>query len=208
MFQKLIFKPRGRSSKTCIKDTAKNKKQKKTQAETETEDPKNPDEKLDKEADNERINVAKATLKESTVSCTIGGKMDDGIEISAGTVKTTNGAEETKDTRGENSTEEGEEDMVLDEEGSKANREPLENGEVKDVLETVATVEMQTKEKEDKGAAESKAVLQHGLETDEEKAESEENRIKKGEPVGVKVVSTETVTDLQASSQNSEDTPE
>ncbi|XP_028281186.1 raftlin [Parambassis ranga] len=198
--KKLIFKPRGRSSKTCIKDTAKNKKQKKTQADTDAEDPKNPGNKVDREDDNERINVAKATLKESNTSSTIGGKMDDGIEINAETE--TNGAEKTKDTGGENSTEDGEEEMALDGEGSNANGEPLENGEVKDVLETVATVEMQTKEKEDKGAAESEAVLQNGLETDEEKDEREENRI------GVEVVSTEIVTDLQASSQNSQDTPE
>ncbi|XP_076593461.1 raftlin isoform X1 [Chaetodon auriga] len=212
--KKLIFKARSKSNKNCIKDTAKNKKKKKTKNEKDVEDPKILDdrEKVEKEEDknrDERVNAADAreseTLKEREVRCEEVGKIDDGIDISIETVEKKDGRAEIKDNGAENGTEEErEEKMALDEERSKENGEPSENGEVHEVTEIIATVETQskTKEKEEEGGAKVEAVIENGVETDEEKDEDEESAIKTGEPAGMEVVAKEIVADSQATPTN------
>ncbi|XP_051263629.1 raftlin [Dicentrarchus labrax] len=217
--KKLIFKPRSKSNKNCIKDTAKNKKKKKTKMERDTEDPKILDdkEKVEKEEEksrDERVNATDVesareseTSKEREVGCEEDRKVGDGIEISIETA--------TKEKRAENSKEEeGEEKIALDGVGSKENGEPFENGEVQEVTEIVATVETQskTKETEDEGVAEVEAVIENGVATDEEKDEDEEDVIKRKteEPAGVEINAKEIVADSLATptNQNPEETQE
>lgn len=175
--QKLIFKARSKSNKNCVKDTAKNKKKK---AKTDKDvDPKILDdrEKAEKGGDkgvNARgIESARQseTSEEREVRCAKEIKIDGGVEISIETIEENHGGPETKDKEAENATE-GEK-ATLDEERSKENGEPLQNKEVQEVAEAVATVktESQTKEKEDKGEAEG--VMENGIETDGEKDDSE-----------------------------------
>ncbi|XP_026227220.1 raftlin isoform X2 [Anabas testudineus] len=173
--KKLIFKARSKSNKNCIKDTAKNKK-KKTKTDKDVEDPKILDdrEKAEKEEDrsgDERMNATDTesarenkTPKEKDGRCGKDRKIDDGIEISIETV-------EKKD--GENATEE--ETVTLDEEEPKKSGEPLENREVQEVAETVATVkaESKTKEKQNEGIAEAEAMMENGVKTDEIVADSQ-----------------------------------
>lgn len=219
MFQKLIFKPRGKSNKNCIKETAKNKKKKKTKGEKDAEDLKILDdrEKVEREEDKGRDERVKATdveaARESETSkdrearCEEDRKIDDGIEIGVETVEKTDGAAETKDKGAGNGTEEeGKDEIAPDGEGSKENGEPSESGEVREVTEIIATVETQseTKEKEDEGVAGAEAVIENGVETDEEKDKGEESAIKHKteEPAGVEVVAKEIVADSQATPTN------
>lgn len=209
--KKLIFKPRSKSNKNCIKDTTKNKKKKKTKTEKEAEDPKILDEreKVEKEegkSRDERVNATgveaareSETSKEREVRCE-----EDGIEISIETVEKNHGGAETEDKGAENGTEEEDKEKIaLDGEGSKQNGEPLENGEVQEVTEIVATVETQskTKEKED---VEVEAVIENGVETDEEKEEGDKTSIKckTEEPAGGEVNTKEIVADSQAAPTN------
>ncbi|XP_054478064.1 raftlin-like [Anoplopoma fimbria] len=208
--KKLIFKPRSKSNKNCIKDTAKNKKKKKTKTEKDADDPKILDEreKVEKEEDNstdERVHATdieaateSQTSKEREVRCEEERMIDDGIEIS---IEKKDGGAETEDKGAENGTvEEGGAKIALDGVGSKENGEPLENREIQEVTEIIATVETQseTKEKEDEAVAE--AVIENGVETDEEKDEGEETAIKRkaGEPAGVEVIAKEIAPDSQA----------
>ncbi|XP_056236870.1 raftlin-like [Seriola aureovittata] len=220
--KKLIFKPRGKSNKNCIKDTAKNKKKKKTKTEKDAEDPKILDdrEKVEREEDKSRVNAKdeeaareSETPLERESRCEEDRNVDDGIEISIETVEEKDGGEETKGA--ENGTEEEEEEAeekIMDGEGSKENGEPLEN--VREVAETVATVETEnkTKEKEDESVAEVEAVIENGVETDKEKDEGEENAIKHKteEPASVEVIAKEIVADSQATltNQSPEETQE
>ncbi|XP_040900416.1 raftlin-like isoform X2 [Toxotes jaculatrix] len=224
--KKLIFKPRSKSNKNCIKDTAKNKKKKKTKAEKDAEDPKMLDdrEKAEKEEDksrDERLNTTDAEavresepLKERESRCEEDRKIDDGIEISIETVEKKDGGAETKDKGAGNGTEEGggeeEEKITLDGEVSRENGEPLENREAQEVAEAVATVktENETKEKEGEGVAEVEAVIENGVETDEEKDEGKENVLKHKteEPAGVEVVAKEIVAESEVTPTNQ--TPE
>ncbi|XP_073340682.1 raftlin [Pagrus major] len=213
--KKLIFKPRSKSNKNCIKDTAKNKKKKKTKTEKDAEDPKILDdrEKAENEEDksrDERVNAADVegareseTSKEGEARCEEDRKIDDGIKISVETVEEKDGGAETKDNGAENGMEEEEEEKI---DGSKENGEPLRKGEVQEVTKIVATVETQseTKEKEDEGGAEVEAVIENGVETDEEKDEGEESAIKckTEEPAGVEVIAKEIVADSQATPNN------
>uniref|UniRef100_UPI0037E76615 raftlin n=1 Tax=Semicossyphus pulcher TaxID=241346 RepID=UPI0037E76615 len=213
--KKLIFKPRGKSNKNCIKETGKNKKKKKSKNDKEAEEPKIHDdrEKAEKEEErggDERANATDVeaateseTSKEREVRCEDEGKIDDGIEISIETVEKKDGGAESKDKGAENGTEEeGEEKIALDGEGSKENGEPRENGEVLEMSEIVATVETQreTKEKEEEGVAEVEVVIENGVETDEEKDKDEEDAIKHKaeEPAGVEVTAKEIVAESQA----------
>ncbi|XP_042280724.1 raftlin-like isoform X1 [Thunnus maccoyii] len=218
--KKLIFKPRSKSNKNCIKDTAKNKKKKKTKIEKDAEEPKIVDErkKVEKEEDkssDERVNTTEVeaargseTSREREASCEEDRKIDDGIEISIETVEKKDGEAETKDKGAENGTEEEEEEVkiALDQEGSEENGEPLENGEVQEVTETVAIVETEseTKDKEEEGVAEAEAVIENGVETDEEKEEGKESVIKcqAEEPAGVEVVAKDIMSDSQATPTN------
>ncbi|XP_031723337.1 raftlin isoform X1 [Anarrhichthys ocellatus] len=207
--KKLMFKPRSKSNKNCIKDTAKNKKKKKTKTEKDADDPKIDDrEKVEKEEDqsrDERVNATdieaareSETSKEREARCEEDRMIDDGIEIS---IEKKDGGAETEDKGAEHGTvEEGEEKMALEGVGTKETGEPLENGEVQEVTEIVATVEArrETKEKEGEGVAE--AVIENGVETDEEKDEGEEIAIKRKteEPAGVEVIAKEITADSQA----------
>lgn len=208
--KKLIFKPRSKSNKNCIKDTAKNKKKKKTKIEKDAEDPKILDEreKVEKEEDksrDERVNATgveaareSETSKAREVRCEEDGMIDDGIEISIETIEKKDGGEETEDKGAENSKEgDGEEKMALDGEQSKDNGKLIENGEAQEVTEIVVTVETQskTKEKNDEGVAEVEAVIENGVETDEEKDEGDETAIKckTEEPTAVEVIAKEII---------------
>ncbi|XP_072249722.1 raftlin isoform X2 [Leuresthes tenuis] len=211
--KKLIFKPRSKSNKNGIKDTTKNKK-KKTKTEKDAEDSKIQDsEKVEKE---DVKNVAETTIpaevetasegeKEKETRCERERELEEGIEISIESVIKKDGAAEVEDKGAENGTEEEKDEMEVDGEGSKQNDEPLENGEVKEVTETVATVETQseTKEKELEGAAEVESVIENGIETDEEKDEGEEVKSKTEE-----VIAKETVADPQATNQSPEEAQE
>ncbi|XP_030249541.1 raftlin isoform X2 [Sparus aurata] len=208
--KKLIFKPRSKSNKNCIKDTAKNKKKKKTKTEKDAEDPKILDDrdKAEREEDrsgDERVNATDAegereseTSREGEARCEGDRKIDDGIKISVETAEEKDGGAETKDEK-----EEEEEEKI---DGSKENGEPLRKGEVHEVTKIVATVETQseTKEKEDGGGAEVEAVIENGVETDEEKDEGEESAIKckTEEPAGAEVVAKEIVADSPATPNN------
>ncbi|XP_069393658.1 raftlin isoform X2 [Paralichthys olivaceus] len=224
--KKLIFKPRSKSNKNCIKDTAKNKKKKKTKSEKDAEDPKIIDdrEKAEREEDKSREEGENATygdagresgtLEERETRCEEDGKIDDGIEISIETVEMKDGGTETKDKGAGNGTDEGEEDeeekITLGEEGSEENGEPL----VQEVAETVATLETEneTKENKDTGVAEVEAVIENGVEADEERDEGGENAIKHKaeEPASVEVNAKEIVADSLASltNQSPEETQE
>ncbi|XP_034009362.1 raftlin-like [Trematomus bernacchii] len=222
--KKLIFKPRSKSNKNCIKETAKNKKKKKTKTEKDAEDPKILDDKenVEKEENNSREEAVNATdveaARESETSKerqvrSEADKMIDGIEISIETFEKKDGGAETEDKEGQNVTEEEEEDKIaLDGEGSNEKGEPLEKREVQEVTEIVATVETQseTKEKVDESVAE--VVIENGVETDDEKDEGQEivMKHKTEEPAGVDVIAKEIVADSKATptNQSSEETPE
>lgn len=206
----MIFKPRSKSNKNCIKDTAKNKKKKKTK---DVEDPKILDdrEKVEREEDRSRdegvnktdVEAAREseTSKDRGVSRQEDRKNDDGIEISVETVEKRAGGAEMKDKGAKNGKdEEGEEKITPEGEGSKVNGEPLENGEVREVTEIVATVETQsmTKEKLEQGVAE--VVTENGVETDEEKEDAIKRKTE--EPAGVEVIVKEIVADSQATPTN------
>ncbi|XP_071062027.1 raftlin isoform X1 [Pseudochaenichthys georgianus] len=220
--KKLIFKPRSKSNKNCIKETAKKKKKKKkTKTEKDAEDPKILDDKenVEKEENNSREEAVNATdveaARESETSKerevrSEADKMIDGIEISIETFEKKDGGAETEDKEGQNVTEE--EKIALDGEGSNEKGEPLEKREVQEVMEIVATVETQseTKEKVDESVAE--VVIENGVETDEEKDEGQEivMKHKTEEPAGVDVIAKEIVADSKATptNQSSEETPE
>ncbi|KAF1388373.1 hypothetical protein PFLUV_G00089510 [Perca fluviatilis] len=208
--KKLIFKPRSKSNKNCIKDTAKNKKKKKTKIEIldDRETVEKEEEKKSKDEKGNATDVEAAreseTSKEREMRCEENRMIDDGIEISIETVEKKDGGAETEDKGAENHTEEeGEEKITLDEEGTKENGEPFENGEVQEATEIVATVETQSETKEkDEGVAE--VVIENGVETDEEKDKGEETAIKckTEEPAGVEVNAKEIVADSQATPTN------
>ncbi|XP_059194818.1 raftlin-like [Centropristis striata] len=213
--KKLIFKPRSKSNKHCIKDSAKNKKKKKTKTEKDAEDPKILDEreKVEREEDksrDERVTDEEAAKeseesKERDVRCEE-DMMIDGIEISIETVVKKDGGAETEDKGAENGTEEDDGGEKTAADGEKDNGEPLENGEVQEVTEITATVETQseTKEKEEEGVAE--VVIENGVETDEEKDEGEETE----GPADGEVITKEIVADSQAkpTNQSPEETQE
>ncbi|TDH11375.1 hypothetical protein EPR50_G00060240 [Perca flavescens] len=215
--KKLIFKPRSKSNKNCIKDTAKNKKKKKTKTEKDAEDPKILDDRETVEKEEEEkskdekgnatdVEAAREseTSKEREMRCEENRMIDDGIEISIETVEKKDGGAEREDKGAESRTEEeGEEKITLDEEGTKENGEPFENGEVQEATEIVVTVETQSETKEkDEGVAE--VVIENGVETDEEKDKGEEIAIKRKteEPAGVEVNAKEIVADSQATPTN------
>ncbi|KAF3839579.1 hypothetical protein F7725_018296 [Dissostichus mawsoni] len=218
--KKLIFKPRSKSNKNCIKETAKNKKKKKTKTEKDAEDPKILDDKgnVEKEENNSREEAVNATdveaARESETSKerevrSEADKMIDGIEISIETFEKKDGGAETEDKEGQNVTEEEEEEKIaLDGEGSNEKGEPLEKREVQEVTEIVATVETQSETKEKR----SRSLIENGVETDDEKDEGQEivMKHKTEEPAGVDVIAKEIVADSKATptNQSSEETPE
>ncbi|KAK5892145.1 hypothetical protein CesoFtcFv8_012552 [Champsocephalus esox] len=219
--KKLIFKPRSKSNKNCIKETAKNKKKKKTKTEKDAENPKILDDKenVEKEENNSREEAVNATdveaARESETSKerevrSEADKMIDGIEISIETFEKKDGGAETEDKEGQNVIEE--EKIALDGEGSNEKGEPLEKREVQEVTEIVATVETQSETKEKVDESVAKVVIENGVETDEEKDEGQEivMKHKTEEPAGVDVIAKEIVADSKATptNQSSEETPE
>lgn len=195
----MIFKPRSKSNKNCIKDTAKNKKKKKTKTEKDSEDPKILDERENKSRD-EMMNATNVeAAREMNERCEEDRKIDEGIEISVETIKKKGEGAATRDNGAESVTgDEGEERMCG--EGSKDNGEPVGNGEIQE--EIFATVETQcaTKEKEDQDVAEVKAVIENGIETDEE---GDENMTKctRAEPADEGAIAKEAVAEPQAADQ-------
>ncbi|KAM6994451.1 raftlin [Tautogolabrus adspersus] len=217
--KKLIFKPRGKSNKNCMKESAKNKKKKKSKIEKEVEDSNinNDREKVEKEEEKSRDERAGATDEEAAresetskdreVRCEEERKIEEGIEISIETVEKKDGGADAKDKEAEKSKEEdGEEKIALEGEGSKENGELVENGEVLEVSEIAATVETQseTKDKEEEGEAEVEAVIENGVETDEEKDKDVEDAVKHktDEPAGGEVIAKEIVAESQATPTN------
>ncbi|XP_010791719.1 raftlin [Notothenia coriiceps] len=222
--KKLIFKPRSKSNKNCIKETAKNKKKKKTKTEKDAEDPKILDDKenVEKEENNSREEAVNATdveaARESETSKerevrSEADKMIDGIEISIETFEKKDGGAETEEKEGQNVTEEEEEEKIaLDGEGSNEKGEPLEKREVQEVTEIVAAVETQSETKEKVEERVAEVVIENGVETDEEKDEGQEivMKHKTEEPAGVDVIAKENVADSKTTptNQSSEETPE
>ncbi|XP_030014649.1 raftlin isoform X2 [Sphaeramia orbicularis] len=183
--KKLIFKPRSKSNKNCIKDTVKNKKKKK-KTEKDAEDPKIVEDRendvrgegrsLDERAepmeeeagkDNEETSERKAKSEED-------GKIDDSSEIKVETVGKTDKAAEMKAAEEE------------DKSGG-----PTENGEPLEIQEIV-TVETDTKDEED----EVKAVVENGVKSDEDDHDDQEDQAE--EPASVEVVTKEVMADPQA----------
>lgn len=204
MFQKLIFKPRSKSSKNCIKETTKNKKKKTTERECEDSkilnDRGTKDDKTVAERGNgAQVEAAREGEKEKK-RCEEDKKIEGGIEISMDTATKKDGADKSEGIKAENCTEE-EVKMTLDGGGSKENGEPSGNEDIKEVSESVVTVEAssETKEKE-AGAVQS--AMENGIEADREKDEGEEDQIKTEELAEVEVTAKETVADPQATNQS------
>nr|XP_040021356.1 raftlin-like isoform X1 [Gasterosteus aculeatus aculeatus]XP_040021357.1 raftlin-like isoform X1 [Gasterosteus aculeatus aculeatus] len=185
--KKLIFKPRGKSNKNCVKDSAKNKnKKKKAKTDGDAEDPKITDrsEKVERDEEKSKEEGVNATDREASKERQLrseeDGMMNAGIEIS---IEKKDGGAETENKGAETGTaEEGEEKAAVEEVGTKENGDPPETEEVQEVTEITATVETRsdTKEEEEgggEGAAE--AVMENGVKTDEED-EGEEVAINRG----------------------------
>lgn len=203
MLQKLIFKTRSKSNKNCIKDVAKNKK-KNTINEKESEELKIADdkEKAGKEGDvtvgentnAEQVEAVGESKKERKIKCEEDTKADAGMVISIEKVISKDGPDKKEDKGAEHCTGVREEKAPYGK-GSEENGEPLGKEEVEKVTETVATVETQkeTKEKELEGTSKVECVIENGIETDEEKDDNRENKIKTEE--SVEVIAKETVAD-------------
>ncbi|XP_014890241.1 raftlin isoform X3 [Poecilia latipinna] len=200
--KKLIFKARSKSNKNCIKDVAKNKK-KKTIIEKDSDDLKIADdgEKVGKEektvtgsTNTAQVEAAGESKKERKIRSEEDKKADAGMVISIEKVTRKDEPDKSEDKVAENCTEETE-SKAPDGERSEENGEPSGKEEVEEVNETVVTVETQseTKEKELEGTPKAESVIENGIETDEEKYDSEANEIKTGEPV--EVIAKETVAD-------------
>ncbi|XP_015227400.1 PREDICTED: raftlin-like isoform X2 [Cyprinodon variegatus] len=201
--KKLIFKTRSKSNKNCIKDVAKNKK-KNTINEKESEELKIADdkEKAGKEGDvtvgentnAEQVEAAGESKKERKIKCEEDTKADAGMVISIEKVISKDGPDKKEDKGAEHCTG-VREDRAPYGKGSEENGEPLGKEEVEKVTETVATVETQkeTKEKELEGTSKVECVIENGIETDEEKDDNRENKIKTEE--SVEVIAKETVAD-------------
>ncbi|XP_038132345.1 raftlin, partial [Cyprinodon tularosa] len=201
--KKLIFKTRSKSNKNCIKDLAKNKK-KNTINEKESEELKIADdkEKAGKEGDvtvgentnAEQVEAAGESKKERKIKCEEDTKADAGMVISIEKVISKDGPDKKEDKGAEHCTG-VREDRAPYGKGSEENGEPLGKEEVEKVTETVATVETQkeTKEKVLEGTSKVECVIENGIETDEEKDDNRENKIKTEE--SVEVIAKETVAD-------------
>ncbi|XP_017165103.1 raftlin isoform X3 [Poecilia reticulata] len=202
--KKLIFKTRSKSNKNCIKDVAKNKK-KKTIIEKDSEDLKIADdrEKVGKEentvtrsTNTAQVVAAGESKKERKIRCEEDKKADAGMVISIEKVTRKDGPDKSEDKVAENCTEETE-SKAPDGEGSEENGEPSGKEEVKEVNETVVTVETQseTKEKELEGTPKAESVIENGIETDEEKYDGEANEIKTAEVIAKETVADPATTD-------------
>lgn len=161
----MIFKPRNKSNKNCIKETAKNNKKKKTKNEKDAEDPKIFDDIEAEKVESKKVNATNVeAARESDIHC---GEGDDQVELNINTVEKKDGAAEITENRPDNGSEE-QEKIAQDEAGLKE-KGALENCMVQEVMEIIATVETQskTKEIEDGGATEVEAGVKNGIETDE-----------------------------------------
>ncbi|KAG7475544.1 hypothetical protein JOB18_033317 [Solea senegalensis] len=207
--KKLIFKPRSKSNKNCIKDIDKNKKKKKAKSEKDAEDANilNERERDEKEEEKSREERDEATYgdaaKEGDSRFEEDRKMDDGVEISVETVEKKDGGTEATDKGEEDGTKEDEEEEVtLAGEGSKENGGPLENKEGQEVAASVAAVETVNKTKEKADVVE--AVIENGVEADEETDDADVKAIKDmtEEPSGMDVVTKEIIAESQAAPTN------
>ncbi|KAM8868905.1 raftlin [Spinachia spinachia] len=171
--KRLIFKPRGKSNKNCVKDTAKNKKKKKAKTDSDAEDPKMTDRRDKAERDEERSKdgsvdaTDRETSKESQPRSE--PTIDAGIEISV----------EKKD-EGAETEDKGAEGAAVEEEAPGGNRDPSQAEEVQEATEIAAAVETrgETKGGGDEGAAQ--VVMENGVETDAQEDEGEEAVIDRG----------------------------
>lgn len=220
IFQKLIFKPRGKSNKTCIKETAKNKKKKKAKSDRDEEDARIADDKENagkdteedggrkerEEAKNTREVGESRTLKESRSRCE---DFDDGVEVCREDVEKKNGETEATDKKDRDDKETGK--VTSEEEGSKKSQLPQAEKEEQEVEENVVA-DNKTKEMKGSGVAEVKAVIENGVEAHDETSDAEDNPIedKEEEPTGVEVIGKVMEADSQADliSQSPEGTQE
>lgn len=197
----MIFKPRNKSNKNCIKETAKNNKKKKTKYEKDAEDPKIFDDIEPEKVESKKVNATSVeAARESDIHC---GEGNDEVELNINTVEQEDGAAEITENRPDNGSEEEQEKIAQDEAGLKE-KGALENCMVQEVMEIVATVETQskTKEIEDGGATEVEAVVTNGIKKDEEKDKDEEDMIKlKAEETADVVITTEIMAESANQSQ-------
>ncbi|KAM3872999.1 raftlin [Diretmus argenteus] len=207
--KKLIFKTRSKSNKNCIKDVAKNKKKKKkaTATERDSEDPKILDDR-EKVANEERVYATEVTeegvgcgesetAKERNARDEEDRRIDDGIEIGIEAVEKKDGGAEVEGTEN-GAAEEGEEEKTPQE------REGLkEKEEVEEVTQTAATVETERKTKEE---VEVEAVVENGVDTEEEGGENVTRRLETEAPASVAAVTKET--EATATSQSPGETRE
>ncbi|XP_076006435.1 raftlin isoform X2 [Genypterus blacodes] len=196
--KKLIFKPRSKSNKNCIKDAAKSKKKKKKDG----EDPKILDERdkggKEEERAAERREATEAgaagegeTTKDGEEKNQEDRKIDGGIEVGIETVD-----KEDAEARDEGAA------------GAKESGEAVENRGEPDAMKTVVTVEAESKTKEEEEEDGAK-VLENGFETDEEREELGGERATKpetDEPAGTEIVTKEIV--VTAANRSLEETQE
>nr|XP_057909084.1 raftlin-like isoform X2 [Doryrhamphus excisus] len=159
--KKLIFKPRGKSNKNCIKDTAKNKKIK--SMDKNVDSPKIPD-RRDKE-DNEKTG---SITRESEKPKQQDEQIEDASDVH---VEPVHRREDTAETEDRGAEEDTEKDKVK----SELHTEKSKETEVLEVTETTATVQTEPKTADDK-EEEVEAVVENGVETDQgnEKDEDQE----------------------------------
>lgn len=173
--KKLIFKPRGKSNKSCSKDPEKGNKNKKKRSKVEkaAEDPRIDGGEKEAERDQKTSQGEKTNAADAEEAAEADGgksegkeeqhsdeaKMDGGVEISR------DDAEETAGGGGATADQEEEKDREEEKEAA-----PLaEDGEAS-ATETVATVESQnkTKEEEEEEGGVAQMVVENGIGTDDE----------------------------------------
>ncbi|XP_054636920.1 raftlin-like [Dunckerocampus dactyliophorus] len=153
--KKLIFKPRGKSNKNGIKDTAKNKKTK--TMDKNVDSPKIPDrrDKAGNEEDNERKgSITRKGEKPKQQD----EQIEDVSDVHAEPVHRREDMAETEDR--------GAEEETGDTVKSELHPELLEETDVLEVTETAATVPTKPKTSDNK-EAEVEAVVENGVEKDE-----------------------------------------
>ncbi|XP_062421536.1 raftlin [Pungitius pungitius] len=161
--KKLIFKPRGKSNKNCVKDTAKNKKKKKkkAKADSEAEDPKATDrrEKAEREEEKSKDETPNAADRETSRGRRPGSEEDGTIEIS---IEKKDGGAETEDK--------GAGSGAAEEAGTKGSGDPSGAEEVQG-----AAAETPSEAKEDgDGGGVAEAAMENGVGTDQEEEEEGE----------------------------------
>lgn len=187
LFQKLIFKPRSKSNKTCNNESAKNKK-KKPKKEMSEEDATIPDREKVIKGENERARA---------------GESEEDVRAEEATGEAETGGEE--DAAEHVPEKEGEEEVVPDCEASPEQTQLSGTAEEAEISVAVEA-QSETKEKEVQRGAEDDGVIENGLEVDEEGCEDEDYLVEctPGQPADVGVFSKEVT--VESSGQNPEET--